>query len=565
MSKDEPFQPSGLFSKVARFVRSSAAGRPGTDAEMGGDEVSKQLLQEMIGRKRRNDFVREREFDMLRKLRQREAAGRELADQGDKPSFFHSSMPSRPDDRASTLKKIDEIEAQMSMQWRKPQRDRTAPPLSIQPMSDWGETTMGMPAPILPEVGATHYSAIAPIAPSMDYSTQVTVPAGLEVGAGAQAASTPAFIAAPLAEIVHDAELEEAAILFANGDDNGAEAGLLEILGPQGSRRHHPDTWLTLLDLYRATGQKERFENAAIEFVQRFDRSAPQWLSMPDVVGRMAAPAARPSGNGPPVDWSSPSSVGIQTVAALKAALVKAPQPWRLDWSGLKAIEPAAVEPLHKLFAAWAAQRVQLRFAGNEQLQLVLRTATVSGDKQVPADLWHLRLEALRVSREGDEFEMAALDFCVTYEVSPPAWSQAACGYRALEKSADPVTGKAMIGQVFRDSQPSVQPAGDSLMDSTTSQVSQTFSVELSGEIKGDAIELLEKLEAKMVGADVMLISCAKLIRVDFSAAGTMLNWVCAREVENRVVQFSDVNRLVASFFNVIGITEHARVVTRAD
>jgi hypothetical protein len=29
-------------------------------------------------------------------------------------------------------------------------------------------------------------------------------------------------------------------------------------------------------------------------------------------------------------------------------------------------------------------------------------------------------------------------------------------------------------------------------------------------------------------------------------------------------VQFRDVNRMVAAFFNVIGITEHARVVPRA-
>ena len=62
-----------------------------------------------------------------------------------------------------------------------------------------------------------------------------------------------------------------------------------------------------------------------------------------------------------------------------------------------------------------------------------------------------------------------------------------------------------------------------------------------------------------------MQISCAKLIRVDFSAAGTLLNWVSARHAENRTVQFSEVNRLVAAFFNVIGITEYAKVTTRSD
>ncbi len=61
-------------------------------------------------------------------------------------------------------------------------------------------------------------------------------------------------------EFAHDPELEEASIRFANGDDAGAEAGLMEVLGPQGARIDHDETWLTLFDLYRATGQQDRFE-----------------------------------------------------------------------------------------------------------------------------------------------------------------------------------------------------------------------------------------------------------------------------------------------------------------
>ncbi len=59
--------------------------------------------------------------------------------------------------------------------------------------------------------------------------------------------------------------------------------------------------------------------------------------------------------------------------------------------------------------------------------------------------------------------------------------------------------------------------------------------------------------------------SCARLIRIDFSAAGTLLNWVTARQAEGRQVQFIEVHRLVAAFFNVIGISEHARVIARRD
>src|SRR3954463_6204854 len=110
---------AGLLSKVVRFVKNPTTNwadldEPETERE---SSYSKQMLKEMIERKRRNDFVRQREFDMLRKMRRSEVlAGQDPAA---RPSFFQSSMPSKPDDRATTLKKIDEIEAQMSMQWWK--------------------------------------------------------------------------------------------------------------------------------------------------------------------------------------------------------------------------------------------------------------------------------------------------------------------------------------------------------------------------------------------------------------------------------------------------------------
>jgi ABC-type transporter Mla MlaB component len=254
-------------------------------------------------------------------------------------------------------------------------------------------------------------------------------------------------------------------------------------------------------------------------------------------------------------------------VAALKAAMAKAPMPWRLDWKNIKTIEAAAVEPLYKVFSGWAAQPVQLRFMGDAQLQKVLQDATPSGSRDTAQNWWLLRMEALRVTHRPDDFELAALDFCVTYEVSPPAWDSARCEYKPIDAQGGVMSGQAIIGDVYRDSVPSSLSAieGDTQMDAPSSQMSNLLSVELSGQVQGDAIAVLDKLEAKLMGADMMLISCSKLIRVDFSAAGTLLNWVSAREAENRAVQFSDVNRLVAAFFNVIGITEHARVMVRVD
>jgi ABC-type transporter Mla MlaB component len=608
MSKEDT--ASGLLSKMVKFVRNPATNWSDLDgAPTDRDEaMSKQLLKEMIERKRQNDFVRKREFDMLRKMRKREAMVGVGQDPGGRPSFFQSSMPSKPDDRATTLKKIDEIEAQMSMQWWKTKNgdaDSSTPP-----SMPHGRSTASVHAPLMDNALPAAYRPTAPAglqpgaakaaqpAPVPAQDPTPTAPDSLSVAlaearaGGSLARPAPAapptapagansnfdssasgfsaskFNAVDVEEVAHDAELEEAAIRFANGDDAGAEAGLLEILAPGAARAGHADTWLTLFDLYRATAQQDKFENAAIQFVERFDRSAPQWFSMPDMVKMLSTPEGKvASSNGPAADWICPSVLGIQTVAALKAAIAKAPMPWRLEWKNLKTIEPAALEPLTKVFSGWAAQPVQLRFLGDSQLQSVLENATPSGNRDTDQNWWKLRMEALRVTHRPDDFELAALDFCVTYEVSPPAWDSARCEYKPLDAQGGVVSGQAIIGDVYRDSTPSSLSAieGDTQMDAMSSQMSSILSVELSGQIQGDAIAVLDKLEVKLMGADMMLISCSKLIRVDFSAAGTLLNWVSAREAENRAVQFSDVNRLVAAFFNVIGITEHARVLVRVD
>ena len=606
---------SGLLSKMVKFVRNPTTSWSELDLAEAEreDSMSKQLLKEMIERKRRNDFVRKREFDMLRKMRKRGAMAGTDPDAAGRPSFFQSSMPSRPDDRASTLKKIDEIEAQMSMQWWKnkngsepdsaararaqaqaqglPDSSRAAAnspaggyhlppaysatvPASLQSAARAAET----PAPLRAASAPTRAQAQAPLrafTPPSLTDAAPPVPVGKQLASSfgfaspASDFSSSKFFAVENGGIfTHDTELEEAAIRFANGDDAGAEAGLLDILGPGGSRQDHAESWLTLFDLYRASEQQDKFELAAIQFVERFNRSAPQWFSMPAMV-KMLSPQRMRTGNGPTSDWICPSTVGIQTVAALKAALAKASMPWCLDWTNLKSIEASAVEPLYQVFSTWATQPVQLRFIGDLQLQTVLQSATPSNNRSTAQDCWQLRMQALRVTHRPDEFELAALDFCVTYEVSPPAWDNARCEYKPLDSSGDTLGSETIIGDVARDSASSrmILAGGDSQLDPQQSVMppSNVLSVELSGIIQGDAIAVLDKLGHKLQGADVMLISCTKLIRVDFSAAGTLLNWVSARQAENRTVQFSDVNRLVAAFFNVIGITENATVVVRID
>jgi hypothetical protein len=114
MAENESF-----FRKVVRFVANPATdwtelnSRHEDTKEL---ELEKSELKAMIERKRRNDFVRKREFDMLRKVRREGLSPEQLAALGTS-SRLDDSDARRADDRNSRLDgvkaKIDEIEQQM--------------------------------------------------------------------------------------------------------------------------------------------------------------------------------------------------------------------------------------------------------------------------------------------------------------------------------------------------------------------------------------------------------------------------------------------------------------------
>lgn len=568
---------AGFLSKVAKFVRHPTTNWTELDQEMDSESrYSKQMLKDMIERRRRNDFVRKREFDMLRKLRQ-SGISSGSAEPG-RPSFFQDSSQSRPDDRAQTLKKIDEIEAQMSQQWwrtKNPGSDGSStdfkmsenPPIDS---SDFGQETLpgdqadpGGPYATTQNTSSagdgfapTQIQGEAPEPAPAARREKKSAAARKEARSTSYSMSRIADM--DMGEFVHDPEMEEAAIRFANGDDAGAEACLLDALSPGGARVAQQSVWMALFDLYRATSEQDRFESLAIDFANRFDRSAPAWFSMPEQVGRLEAAVANPVAS-QLVHWVCPSVLRMQSLAMLGGALARAAQPWCLDWRNLTRFDDNVAEPLLKVLKGWSESPVQLRFIGTGIFQAALASATPSGDRTVADIWWLLRMEALRVMHRPDEFELVALDYCVTFEVSPPSWENARCEYRAHD--LDGQGGhQTIIGE------PSMMESVQSSMDSLSALLDQDGSqrtLELSGLLMGDIDVALQTLDARIKDATDVNITCQNLIRVDFTAAGTLLNWAAVHQSHGKRIQLTELHSLIALFLTVIGVHEHAKLLVR--
>ena len=573
----------------------------------------KNALKALIERKRHNDLIRKHEFDALRKLRNSSVAA---ASGSARPSVFQVSVPSDLDGRADTLKKIDEIEAHMSKQWWKGKQDAAAakhaaaampaipafvPPPPVQkprPVAATAQITdKTLPFENLPNstavvmdafkaTEAMELSTTRQLARSQEYAaTQLEtamqpMAMDLDFGEAAQSFSirhthTPTSATEPQSplpategmlefefeDMVTDPELEEAAIRYANGDPDGAELGLLEALAAPALAPKTARAWLAaLLDLYRATHNRARFDAVVQQFSAYCQNPAPQWYTLSDPPHDLASLSVDLDSKVPVVAepepvamsdalWECPKELGFEALEVLQQSLATAAQPWRLGWSRLVRITPDAMPLLGVVLRKFCDDAVQLQFVGAERLIHTLSELTPTMESSVAPAWWLVRLNALRVVQLYDDFENVALDYCITYEVSPPAWEPAKCHY-------ENTTGGQMHTAAVTDRSDGVfspVPAG---------------AIALKGQILGDALDALEgHLRAGhdalpvYPSGETLLVYCSHLARVDFSAAGSILNWAALRQSEGCKVQFREVNRMVAAFFNVIGINEHARVI----
>ncbi|HEY6132597.1 MAG TPA: hypothetical protein VIW70_01355 [Rubrivivax sp.] len=591
----DPKDNESFFRKVVRFVANPAT--DWTDLTSRQDDgrdldLEKSELKAMVERKRRNDFVRKREFDMLRKVRREGLTPEQLAALGTSGRLDDSEArvsEGTARQESGVKAKIDHIEREMvgdgslKATTRSPAFfDAATVPAVL--------ARAGSPST---RSGALNRPAVAPLDPGPDDDERLpALPPLLDLDAAELAPSTAAPASAPVtmsgglgpltpvnfgngepsgdpgkapavevavevSEIVHDPELDEAVIAFANADFDQCERSLQQLIAPVGPRALHAETWLALFDLYRATGQHERFESLALDYARQFGWSAPQWYSLPKLVADAAAEdrptPARVIGD---VGWICPDELDVEAVARLRSQTLQMPLPWVFDWSGLNRVDAEAAMHLSGLFRVWSGQPLDMQWMGGERLFTVLSEAAPSGVRDADPAFWLTRLDALRLVNRVDQFDETAIDYCVTYEVSPPSWEPTRCKVHVSGSGLSTRTPPLSV----------VSEVSTSFMDTGIADdhaAIQVTRLELSGQLIGDISSTLQRLNGELGESTVVSVSCARLIRVDFIAAGDLLNWVLSTRNDKHLVHFVDAHRLVALFFCAMGINEHARVQVR--
>ena len=342
---------------------------------------------------------------------------------------------------------------------------------------------------------------------------------------------------------------DQACMDFANGNDQGAERALLEAISGSPERNLENEFWLALFDLYRASGDMQRFEALVVDYLDRFQSSAPSWGSGDSAPTEHGAHAA-----GAQAAFAALGEFDGAQARALLLLVRGGAASVSLDFNALTSAAPGAQQALAEALKVLnAASGCEVEVSGLDHLLEACAANSPAMQRDSDAAWWNARLEALRLAGAQEAFEATALDYCVTYEISPPSWEPS----RARVRLSAAETPAAFTGTRGGEA------TGRIPTRFANSEMDGVALVRLDGEIRGGSEDFLQPLDEAVAGRSAVLVELGGLRRLDFASAGIVLNWVMAQSSAGRSVRFEGTHRLIAGLFAILGISSVAQVELR--
>jgi ABC-type transporter Mla MlaB component len=318
--------------------------------------------------------------------------------------------------------------------------------------------------------------------------------------------------------------VEEIAILYANGQAAVAQQMLLTAVADNNRLNSDRTAWWMLFDLYQVSGQQDAFDNLSIDYASTFETSPPPWQ----------APAALAA--------ASPDWAGLTPTAALTGMLDAhiAPQldrlrqqadaspVLRLEFSRVTAVDADGCALLLATLRQLQAGQRELILVGAPALATLLRNGIASGRRDDGEAPWLLLLELLQLQNREKEFEHTAMDYCVTFEVSPPSFT--------------PPHKVAMAPAQHLNASP------DRFM--------------LPPLIEHQLGPLLPAIRQYAEAYPALVFDCSRLTRIDYPSAiqlhGVLQTMADAEP--GRKIALRDVNHLVTALLRLLGYASLARI-----
>ncbi len=312
--------------------------------------------------------------------------------------------------------------------------------------------------------------------------------------------------------------VEQVVVLYANGQDVAARS-LLETFvrsyrGTEGKR-----FWMLLFDLLQVSGDRAGFEKLGVDYAEACEMSPPPWR--PEVV----QPKKEHGGNGQRKIFlqgvlTSDGALPVNELGRLIAERATT----HVDCAKLIGCDDEVAGQLAELLHAARRDRVVVTLGGIEPFMVRLGERLVAGEAEHEPS-WRLLLELLQRVGTQEQFEERAIDYAVTFELSPPSW----------EVSAPTAASQAANAS---------RPADDAHF--------------LSGDLKGCRFE---DLVAVIEAAEHPILDFSHVRRLDFVSAGQLVNRLAPFKSAGREIVIRSPNHLVAELMAVVGLNKMARII----
>jgi len=321
--------------------------------------------------------------------------------------------------------------------------------------------------------------------------------------------------------------IDETAILFANGQDDAAEAALRQGIDSDTVGENRQSAWCMLFELVNQRGDAAGFEQLTMQYALRFGNSSPTWMDY-----ERATPAA-PAAGGPAVRL--PPAIDAQIVRQLEQLKALAAQHAALclDLSATRSVDLVGAELLLRVVGAFKRSNHELTLIGAEQLLEALRAAVESGRRDSSDAAWMLMLEVLRLLGRQADFEEVGIQYCITFEVSPPSWEPPVPALKAHAQAAAP------------------------------SAVDSADPLDWRGVIEREGEPHFGRLAVEARGNSHLRVECRYLRRMAFATAASLLTLLMKLQAAGVRVEFVNVNPLVAALFQLLGVSAIAGVRMR--
>ncbi len=317
-------------------------------------------------------------------------------------------------------------------------------------------------------------------------------------------------------------ELEEAAVLYANGKI-GETATLLNRYLLDHRDNHDPLPWYMLFDLYELSDQSAPFEDAAVDFAVKFERSPPTWTprNKPKTVTQTA-----------PLMSYGEKYGSLERVKQSRFFQDAAHASYaRLDVSKTLAPDEETASAILNDIVRLHEMRKPVELIGGPGFAVRLDAARHGG--RLTESGWFLLLAVLQLLGREDDFENAAVDYAVAFEVSPPSYTQP----RPLPSKVNTIEKQ-------------IAPTPD-------------LAFKLTGQIGPGSESQFNELKQYAQGRSQVEIDLSHVIRIDFSVVGLLLETLISISGAGSKILFKEGNELVNTLLHIVGASQFAVVLGR--